>query len=258
MRIRQLFLGLDYSTWRPFKIKYGFRNYSEINEPAVFYGMYTKNHYNILMSHRGLSVVVWAGSDSMNIPPYLVRFFHENKHRVFHLAYSHWIKHDLDFHGIEYIEKPIFGMDFDDFRFSGIRGDRIYNYHARKEARDFYGHTFMVNLVKKYPAIHVELCVHGQHKRKLMQEVYDRCFMGVRMTTHDQMGLSVIEMGLLGKRSVFNGNVPCALNFRNEQEAEDLILEYWANPPDPDRLLAEEMREFVRDDEKWLDTSYYG
>jgi len=35
-----------------------------------------------------------------------------------------------------------------------------------------------------------------------------------------------------------------------------MILEYRGTQPDP--LLAEEMREFVYDDEKWLNTEYYG
>jgi hypothetical protein len=259
MRIRRLFLGLDYSTWRGFKIKYGLRNYDpmEHHEPAIFYGMYNKNHHNMLMRHTGLAVVIWAGSDSITIPPYLSKWCIENKHRVFHLAYSHWIKADLDKAGIKYIEKPIFGLGFDEFKYTGRTGPNIYHYYAHKERKEFYGYTYLKKIADENPGLSFSFSQFGQYKRDQLQAVYDSCFLGVRLTWHDQMALSVVEMGLLGKRSIFNGNLPCAIPYKDNDEVFRLIKQYWADPPPPDPKLAQEMREFTYDDEKWLNTEFY-
>jgi hypothetical protein len=71
------------------------------------------------------------------------------------------------------------------------------------------------------------------------------------------MALSCVEMALMGRPSIFNGNIPGAINFKDRQDAEGLINYYWRNPNMPDPILAEEMRDFVHDDEKWLNTEYY-
>ena len=101
--------------------------------------------------------------------------------------------------------------------------------------------------------------------------------MGVRLTEHDNMAMSVVEMGLMGRRSIFNGNVPCAIPYpcAPYDKYEPLTKRRWVWQDDgllpiigsmildyrgtkPDRLLAEEMAEFVHDDEDWLNTEFYG
>ena len=89
------------------------------------------------------------------------------------------------------------------------------------------------------------------------------------------MALSCIEMGLMGRRSIFNGNIPGVIHYPTKEyyyEKElklkpmfrvdnlesiigKMILDNWHN--EPSKELAEEMREFVHDDEKWLDTKFY-
>jgi len=90
------------------------------------------------------------------------------------------------------------------------------------------------------------------------------------------MAMSCVEMGLMGRRSIFNGNIPCAIPYpchpydKYEPETRmrwvwqaaslmgvvaEMVLEHRGTPPD--RLLAEEMLEFIHDDEDWLDTKFY-
>lgn len=211
----------------------------------------------MLLRHTGLAVVIWAGSDSITIPAYLSDYCKKNEHRIFHLAYSHWIKADLDKAGIKYIIKPIFGMNPHEFKFTGIQGTSIYHYFAHKERRTFYGETYLREIDKRYPALTFTFVTHGQHRRHALQSVYDNCYMGARLTPHDQMALSVVEMGMLGKRSIFNGNLPCAIDYKSNEEVEEFLLQSFASPPEPDRELAQEMREFTYDDEKWLNTEFY-
>ena len=70
------------------------------------------------------------------------------------------------------------------------------------------------------------------------------------------MALSCVEMGLMGRKSIFNGNIPCAIPWGREGVKEQ-IIQMWNINPMPNKHLADEMREFVYDDEKWLNTNYY-
>jgi hypothetical protein len=89
------------------------------------------------------------------------------------------------------------------------------------------------------------------------------------------MAMSVVEMGLMGRRSIFNGDVPCAIPYPcpKYDHYEPLTRRQWVWQDEsllptienmilcmdrrPDPLLAQEMREFVQDDEKWLNTEFY-
>ncbi len=88
------------------------------------------------------------------------------------------------------------------------------------------------------------------------------------------MALSCVEMGLMGRWSIFNGNIPCAIPYgHNYTQYDPETRRRWVSQDDsllgtvenmihtmkrePDKRLAEEMREFVHDTEDWLDTKFY-
>ena len=124
----------------------------------------------------------------------------------------------------------------------------------------------------QYP--NIVITVAGAYTKRELYDIYKDCFVGVRLTEHDNMALSCVEMGLMGRYSIFNGNIPCALHYGHHYttydnetrqrwvyqdesllgEVSNMILEMDRRP---DRLLAQEMREFVYDDEEWLDTKFY-
>lgn len=115
----------------------------------------------------------------------------------------------------------------------------------------------------------------GGYGQDELHEIYKQSFIGVRLTEHDNMALSCVEMGLMGRRSIFNGNIPCAIPYSDAQyfKYDPLTRKQWTFQSDalqgqiermileadrePDKILAEEMREFVRDDERWLDSKFY-
>jgi hypothetical protein len=263
MRIRKALITME-SFMKPFKLKYKVRNYTpdiDKNDPLICFGCYTKTVMHWIVAHKGLCVIVWSGSDSMGLKgqTWFVNYCKENKDRIRHIAHSHWIQSDLKAVGLEYIDKVVFPVTFDWLRFEPTKGSNLYHYHVRDKNRySFYG-TDLVNDLekrKKLPFIktafgHVELYSDDLYK------LYASCHTGVRLTTHDNMSLSCVEMGLMGRRSIFNGNIPGAIPFADRAEATRVILEAHINKPEPDRLLSEEMREFVYDDEKWLNTEYY-
>ena len=264
--------------------KWGMYQYLNKNAPVVFFGCYSVMAKTAIMNHKGLVVIVWAGGDSLRLVERqdFVEYCQRNEHRVFHFAHSWWIQRDLEFYGLKYIDKVILPQNLEQFKFEPKKGRSIYHYTAPDKNRQWYYGTDIVSKlrdrwvnVKGYPD-NVYITNFTALKGQELIDAYADSSVGVRLTEHDNMALSCIEMGLMGRRSIFNGNIPCAIPYPTKGEyvpdkrmqrepmfrVDDLegvigkmILEHWHD--EPDRLLAEEMREFVYDDEEWLDTKYY-
>lgn len=233
---------------------------------------------------RGLVVIVWSGSDSQRLheDTNFVNHCIKNKHRIFHIAHSHWIQTDLKHWGLEYIDRVVLPQDLGQFNYDIQVGDKVYHYGS-KDREWYYGTTLMKKIRTKWEAPRnrpkVFITNHLAYSQKELIEIYKSSFIGVRLTEHDNMALSCIELGLMGRKSIFNGNIPCAIPYPAKQYEkydpetrrrwvfqdesllpviEKMILEEWQTSPTPDKILAEEMREFVYDDHEWLKTEYYG
>lgn len=259
--------------------KWNMTMYVNKNAPVMFFGCYSQLAKVAVMNNRSITVIVWSGGDSLRLHemPDFVDYCKRNEHRVFHYAHSWWIQKDLELYGIKYIDKVILPRDLNDFQYSDKVGTKVYHYGSQD--RDFaYGSDIVRkiwlqwNNRKGYPEFHKT----NAHAMKLPELInaYKESFVGVRLTEHDNMALSCIELGLMGRPSIFNGNIPGAIPFpvkeyhyepklklqpmfrveNLESEVARLILEA---SREPSKLLAEEMREFVFDDEKWLYTETY-
>ena len=250
---------------KPFKIKYGLSNYVpdfDRDGPLVVFGCYTKAAADWVIKHRGLTVIVWSGSDAMHLKKwkFLTDYLLDNQERVFHIAYSKWIIEDLEAVGLRYIKRPVFPVTFEWLKFEPEHEGMIYHYHSRSKGamREFYGTDMVDDLEKRNRLPFVKTAFgHVGMKSRQLYDYYKKSSFGVRLTPHDNMALSCVEMGLMGRYSIFNGNIPCALNYGDRDNARAMIIEMAKNMPQPDKLLAEEMREFVHDDQKWLNTEYY-
>ena len=258
--------------YRPMKKKYGLKNFTfdpnnTSSEPCIFFGYYSNgDRMRLLRQRTGLIVIVWAGSDSMRLDKShgALDYFKQNRHRVFHIAYSHWIQADLEAVGLEYFELPIFPVEFDPRQFKvEPLGGNIYHYtSAAASRRAFYGTDTVEQIRKSVGNTHILsnkfiTTTSNAFDRKQLHEVYKKCFVGVRLTTHDNMAISCVEMSLMGRRSIFNGNIPGAIPFKDRSEVFQLILDEFEYD-EPDKVVAEEMWDLINLDQKqWLDTKYY-
>jgi len=264
MRIRKALITIE-TFIKPFKIKYGMRNYtpdSDKKEPLVVFGCYTKTVMEWIMKHEGLCVIVWSGSDSMNLAKkqYFVNYCKQNEHRIFHIAYSHWIKSDLEQVGLSYIERVVLPVTFEWLKFEPEQGNKIYHYTVQhKSRRHIYGTDDIKEWIKKNRFLENQVMVTNfyAYKKHELYELYKSAAFGIRLTEHDNMALSCIELAIMGRPSIFNGNIPGAINYLDKIDAKDMMLEMFKNKPIPDKMLSEEMLEFVYDDEKWLNTEFY-
>ena len=285
MRINKLYCPWDVTHFGPAMLKkYSMEYYHPYNrkdkeQPVVVFGCYGRGTKVDVMNHRGLCVIVWSGSDSTRLHevPEFIPFLRVNTDRVFHIAHSHWIQTDLKHWGIPYIDKVVLPVNLDSYKFEPEVGNGVYHY-GTKQREWYYGTHLMKKLRTNWnkrpdmPDIHIT--AHGAYGQAELYEIYKECFIGVRLTEHDNMALSCIEMGLMGRYSIFNGNIPCAIPYGHDYHTYNsetrqrwvyqdeslmgkvgqMILEA---DREPDEMLADEMLDFVHDNEDWLDTKFY-
>ena len=266
MRIEQFSTDLTFFA-RHFRRKYKMQYYGDPNAPAVFFGCGGFKIRHMVMEHKSFAVVVWGGSDSMTINKTggLKDYFHKNKDRIFHVAHSHWIQKDLEDAGIDYIDEVVLPVEFDpvQFRICPL-GDRIYHYGPITKSREpFYGTDIVRQMEKSISTTHVfsgkfTITNANAMSRDEIHREYKRAFVGIRLTDHDNMALSCIEMGLMGRHSIFNGNIPGAIPYDVKEPGHimKLVIEEYKYA-EADKLLSHEMWDFVNDDMKWCYTEFY-
>ena len=265
--------------------KYGMEKFypkDDNDKPVVIFGCYGGGVKRDIMNQRNLVVIVWSGGDGVRLheDTGFINYCKENDHRIFHIAHSHWLQTDLTYWGLDYIDRVVLPLLPESFQFEPDVGNKVYHY-GPKQRGWYYGRDIMVKTRASWESNRhrpkVVITEPRGYSQSELYDIYKDSFIGVRLTEHDNMALSCIELGLMGRRSIFNGNIPCAIPYGHEYTTyrpetkkewvfqdeetlrpriEQMILEAWQDPS-PDPLLAEEMRDFVHDDKEWLNTKFY-
>lgn len=284
MRIKQ-FIGTNAFTTK-MMTKYKLRPYrSERMTPLLVRGCTNRRKKTRIMQHKGVCVISWGGSDTLYLGEFLpfVEYLKANEDRIFHLVHSHWCKVDLDHFNIPYIHRLIYPGIVSNFQFTPETEGSVYHYGQQKRPW-YYGTNLLSEIERKWDAYQITekpefiYTHHAKHGLSTLLKLYKDSLVGVRLTEHDGIANSVIEMGLMGRRSIYNGELPCAIHYMENpylefnpevryrwcyqngglvQRVGDLIQEELEERPMPDKLLSEEMHEFMYDDESWLDTKFY-
>jgi len=284
MKIELLHCGINRRFFEPqLKAKFGFQDYNprtDKNKPLVSFSAQHQRTRRLLMEHKGMIVILWTGADTLNLhtDQSFVWFLKDNQERVFHIAYSHWLRHDLQLFGLKPIKRLVIPSLTDQFKFKPWHDNKIFHYTSNKNPW-FYGTDHVKEIMRRmHPdPDNPELAIYNHRSRPFgnMAVESKKAFIGIRLTEHDGIAASVIEMGLMGRKTIFNGEYPCAINYSSKPYAwcpelkKKRVFDYsWTvkhveslldiyGVSEPDRLLAEEMRVFIHDDHTWLSTKFY-
>ena len=229
-----------------------------IKSPAFFYGIYLSSDLKAVLDHRGLAVIVWAGTDAvrrLNNPAHIKLL---NKPNIKHLARSDFIAEDL--------RKA--GLDYKQIRFIPTTpppnpkplGDSVYCYYGfrRGEAvEDIFNYALFKEIEKDLPDIKFLPVLSGTYSKTEIYDIYEKCFINIRLVAHDALSNTVCEMGMMGRRSVWNDSFPGAYRWKNKQDVIDAIIEEHKNIGKTNTKLVEEVTEFLDIGTDWLDTDYW-
>ena len=244
-----------------FMKKYSLSSYKDKNSPAVFYSLWGMRNLSL---HRSFAIIVWRGTDIVKIDKNKIKKIKQMKN-VYHVAISSYIAKDLDKLNIPYKFIPLVGADVNNFEPVPL-GEEIYAYIPNvnhPQVKNKYRKRYNYELIKKIKnkcKFKINI-TNGerQYNRKEIKEIYGRCFCGFRFTKHDGLPNQVIEMGLLGRKSFYNGDVPGSIHW-NEKNIDEILENIEKEAKKIGKVnynISKQIREFIDVGDEWLNIKYW-
>jgi hypothetical protein len=211
--------GLD------FKKKYRLSRYADSLKPLVIFGMYRDNDMYVYLKHVSEITVVWQGSDAKKLTPEWAELIRSKQAK--HYAISHWIEESLLSYGIDCELMPV-SATIGNMKHHCPRGDSVYFYSSdqSKESADHYG-EHMIDEIKQITGLNVIRGTYNTFTKEELVNVYRQCFVNLRLTTYDGCPNTNLEIGLMGRRSIFNGDIPHSIKWNNVSDiCDSIMMEY--------------------------------
>lgn len=243
----------------PFHKRYFLKPYTNAFLPTIFFGCYTNDDLFAIGWHQSLAVVAWAGSDAMNLQKIMTNPSGRallTRPNVKHLAIGKHIERDLEAAGLPLVSVPLCCIDESLFIPEAPTGNGIYVY-LPKHDREKYGGSFIDELKARLPNREWFINDGLRYKPEDMPKIYRRCITGVRATKHDGLSNTVVEMGLMGRKVLWNGGTPNAIPFEAVEDAAKAIEELIDNPPDYQSVAAATRKYLSSAGESWKRVEYY-
>jgi len=238
--------------------KYKLQPYLNSNEPALFFGCFSNATMHKLTKHNSTAVVVWAGSDAASLRNKKWASFFQGNKKVFHIAKSEDIENDLRLAGLMYKAVPVNAVNPDLFRPVAL-GQSIYSY-GEVQKPEVYGGALICNIANECSSTSFITAnsSSGDFAYSEMANLYSKCFLGLRLTKHDGLSNTVIELGLMGRRCVHNNSkLPNAIPWKTHSDIVQAIQIEQQKIGTTDYVIADKMNAFLKISDNWLQTDFY-
>lgn len=241
--------------------KYNFKDYYSKNKPAFFFGCsYKANDIEQILQHKSLAVIIWIGTDALWLTkkPKIYKRIINNK-KIKHIAISEYIEKDLEKYNLSYYKIPIHPSDIQHIE-PYEKGPNIYIYGGSPSRKKFYGLHYVKKIKENFKNINFDILYsrppqHVPHAE--IFNIYKKCFLGLRLTPHDGLPNTVLELGAMGRKCIWNGNLPNAVQWENIDDILRIISNEMQTIGSLDQELSLKTKSFVNIDESWTNTEFY-
>jgi hypothetical protein len=201
--------------------------------------MYREKDYETLINHESEVIIVWQGSDAKDLPKEWI----EAVEKVKNYSCSHWVKQSLLNHGIESELRYLSATKPKKINYPN--GDSIYFYSSIKGS-DVYGEQ-IVNEIEKIINIPIIRTYYGMYKKSELTEIYKKCFVNLRLTKHDGCPNTNLEMGLMGRKSIYNGSLPHSIKWTDVNDICANIMHEYKNRHNDNKHISIDFLNFIND-----------
>lgn len=201
------------------KLMYNLNYYHQKKKPLLVFGVYENSDKEVIKEHEGDIYLIWGGSDIMMKK----KFDFLNNKNVFHFCLSSTIKNkclELGFTNIQDLFLTFcFGLKPYIYPLTHKRrGIYIYDGLCKsKEKNKIYNQSLIDNLIpnlKKYEIFRSSSLKFTEN----IWEIYQKCFIAIRLTIHDGNANQVQECGLLGIPCISHQEVNHCLSWSSVDE----------------------------------------
>ena len=197
--------------------KLNLKPYTSRSEPTLFFGMYIGLDMNRIIRHQGVKIVLFNGDDANRNFDRIKKIAEERDTTI--IASGKWVENTFDRIGIKH-EKISFFLD-DVYNWVPIPlGDSLYWYKGDSKE---YGAEYLLAVREAFPDLNIIINDSCTAPREEMPNVYAKCFAGIRLVKYDGMSQTVGEMGLMGRKTIWNGDAPCAEKYNDIEDVISII-----------------------------------
>lgn len=216
--------------------RYELRDYFDSLRPLVIFGMYRDEDLKLFERHPSDVIVVWQGSDAMKLTKEWADRL--KKRTAKHYSISHWITASLEAFDIDSQYAPITATKGTSNPVP--RGNSVYFYtsHESQESSDHYG-EFMIPEIRERTGLNIITATYQTYDKANLHDIYRDCFINLRLTKYDGCPNGNLELGLLGRRSVFNGMIPNSLRWGSVDDICQTVMREYYNRNQDNREIAE-------------------
>lgn len=237
--------------------KYNLNPYNSIHKPALFMGCYNPRDANEIYRHKSLAVILWVGTDAMRYlqSPNIADSLKAS--HIKHIAQCEYIAKDLDRVGLEYKRLNISTSNYK--RNPVPLGKSVYMYYGGNDAafKNFYNYPLFIELSEELKHIQFISSYRGKFKPVEMPAVYEDCFIGLRLTPHDGLAETVVEMGMMGRRCVWNEPFPGCYQWKDKEDVKNAILKEHENIGKTNIQLTKDVEKYLETGTDWLKLNFW-
>lgn len=200
--------------------KYNLVERNNLSDPCGFFGMYREEDLEALISHNGDAFVVWMGSDAKDVPEEWI----EELSSHMHIAISIKVQNSLAKKSLKSFYLPLNATIAEEWTFTQ-KGNKIYWYY-NEGCKEFYGSEYIEQIEQRLdiPIIKAD---YKTFTKEQLYDVYSQCFINLRLTPHDGCPNTNLQMGLMGRKSIYNGDLPHSISWKNIDDiCESIMREY--------------------------------
>lgn len=196
--------------------KFNLNFYSNTNAPTIFFGIYLDKDIKNINNHKGVKYLLWGGSDVDNID--LLKGF-KGMPNTINLAISKNIYARLDKMKMNPQLVKLNLVDKSLFKPVDKYGDKIFVYNGLNPGNeDKYGNY--QEIIKRFPEFNVIYSNTLKKKYELMPNIYQECFVGLRLTKNDGNANSTQELISMNIPVIHNGDDPESIKWETLDDVE--------------------------------------
>jgi hypothetical protein len=225
--------------------KFDLRLFDNPGEPVVMYGLYKQDDYDFLQNYGNRVHVLWCGSDARIAIGARVDIIKSSG--CVNIAKNRQIHDTLKSKGIDSRIIPVTPtpMDIGPEK----KGKKVYCYIGNPGKERQYKVNALRQIESRVPYKFV-YAYHNSYPREQLLDIYRQCFIGIRLLDHDGLSNSIIEMALMGRRTISNNPIPGTLPWRKGRAIPAMINREYKRK-DIERVHKEMIRHIDIGD-KWL------
>ena len=231
--------------------KFTLRTFDDFTAPVVMYGIYNEDDYEFFEKFKPPVITLWRGTDALVVNPARAERLMRKKD-CRHYAVSSDVQRSLARWGVASKILPVTSTD------PAIqcepRGNWVYCYISSKNPvmLEKYKVKVLKRLEKDLRRKFVYTTLHGYNYADLLS-VYRKSFVGVRFLDHDGMSNSILEMGLMGRRTVSNSGLPYTIPWKNYEGIKKAIQKEWSKKNEDNKMISEAYKKLIDIGDKWLE-----